>query len=467
MESDRPLLERTTAHAANFLEGLESRSVAPSATLDELRRSLGRRLPESGIPAEQVIDELVRDAEAGILGSAGGRFFGWVIGGGVPAAVAADWLTATWDQNAALYACGPAAAVVEEITGGWLKELLRLPKEASFAFTTGTQQGHVTALAAARSWLLDNCGWNVRRDGLAGSPPLRVLCGGAQHASIDRAIQLLGLGTKAIDNVGVDRDHRIDIDQMEREFTEHPDVPTIVCLQAGEINTGAFDPFIDACRLAHRYGAWVHIDGAFGLWATTSPRYEQLTAGIEQADSWTTDGHKWLNVPFDSGFVFVRDRAAHHAAMTIQASYLVTADDGDAGAARDQIDWNPEWSRRGRGMAVYAAIRSLGRSGISAMIERCADHAHRLVTELGALPNVEVLVAPAINQGLVRFLADNGDHDSHTDEVIRRIQAGGEAWFGGTTWNGVRAMRVSVINWQTTTTDIDRAITAVRETIDA
>ncbi|GAB3923885.1 aminotransferase class V-fold PLP-dependent enzyme [Kribbella albertanoniae] len=415
---------------------------------------MGRGLPEVGMTAEDVIDELVRDVDGGLLGSAGGRFFGWVIGGGVPAALAADWLTATWDQNAALYACGPAEAVIEEITGAWLKELLGLPAEASFAFTTGAQMAHVTALAAARHRLLADRGWDVERRGLFQAPPPRVLCGGEQHASIDRAVRMLGLGTDSLTAVGTGADSRIDLEALEREL--QIDAPTVVCLQAGEINTGAFDPFVEACEMAHRYGAWVHVDGAFGLWARVSPRYSTLLDGVELADSWTTDGHKWLNVPFDSGFAFVRDAAAHRAAMTTSASYLITG-----GAARDQIDWTPEWSRRGRAVPVYAAIRELGRDGIRAMIERCCDHARDLVRGLGALPGVEVLVEPAINQGLVRFLAADGDHDRRTDEVIARIQAGGEAWFGGTTWKGVRAMRVSVVNWQTSSSDVARAVAAV------
>jgi len=463
-----PLFEQVGAHAARFLEDLDTSPVAATATLAELRAALDGPLPETGLPPGQVLDELVRDVQGGILGSASGRFFGWVIGGGHPAAVAADWLTATWNQNAALYACGPAEAVIEEVAGRWLKQLLGLPAAASFAFTTGAQLAHVTALAAARGKLLADRGWNVERRGLAGAPALRVLAGGRQHASVDRAVRLLGLGTEALRGVGTDEAGRIDLAGLERALAADPAAATIVCLQAGEINTGAFDAFEPACRLARAHGAWVHVDGAFGLWAAISPRHAHLTAGVEQADSWTTDGHKWLNVPFDSGFVFVRDHAAHRTAMTVQASYLVTATqvaDAQAepsSAARDQIDWNPEWSRRGRGVAVYAVIRAFGRDGIQAMIERCCDHARRLVAGLGAMPGVQVLAEPEVNQGLVRFLAGDGNHDRRTDEIIDRIQASGEAWFGGTTWNGMRAMRVSVVNWRTSDRDVNRAIAAVR-----
>ncbi|RKT89268.1 pyridoxal phosphate-dependent decarboxylase family protein [Saccharopolyspora antimicrobica] len=461
----RELLERTAAHAAEFLAGLGSRPVAPGGSTAALREALGRSLPEEGMDDVRVVDELVRDTADGLLASAGGRFFGWVIGGGVPAAIAADWLTATWDQNAAMHACGPAVAVVEEVTGEWLKELLGLPSSASYAFTTGAQSAHVTALAAARHKLLADRGWDVERRGLAGAPALRVLTSGQQHASIDRAVRLLGLGTDQLHAVGADAEGRIDLVALERELAE-ADGPVVVCLQAGEINTGSFDPFEEACALAAARGAWVHVDGAFGLWAAVSDRHRHLLSGAGGADSWTTDAHKWLNVPFDSGLVFVRHPSAHRAAMSTRASYLVhaadtAAEDGTA-PARDQLDWNPEWSRRARAVPVYAAIRSLGRRGIAAMIDRCVGHAHRLVAGIGSLPGVEVLARPVINQGLVRFTAADGDHDARTDRVIGLVQRGGAAWFGGTTWNGVRAMRISVVNWRTDDQDVDRAVAAVR-----
>ncbi|MBB4935141.1 glutamate/tyrosine decarboxylase-like PLP-dependent enzyme [Lipingzhangella halophila] len=435
-----------------------------------MREALARRPPEEGSDDAQVIDELVRDSQAGVLASAGGRFFGWVIGGGIPAALAADWLTSTWDQNAALYACGPAVAIIEEITGDWLKQLLRLPPEASFAFTTGAQQAHVTALAAARTKILAGRGWNVERQGLMGAPAVRVLTSGHHHASIERAVRLLGLGTDCLHATEADECGRLDLVSLQRHLAEQ-DTPTIVCLQAGEINTGAFDSFTEACRLAHDHGAWVHVDGAFGLWAGVSERYRHLLAGVEHADSWTTDGHKWLNVPFDSGFAFVRHPDAHRTAMCTRASYLIHADDAGNGAAtrsaRDQIDWNPEWSRRARAVPVYAAIRALGRHGIAEVVERCSDRAYRLATRIGALEGAEPLVTPQINQGLVRFLAADGNHDARTEQVIEHVQQSGEAWFGATTWNGMRAMRISVVNWQTDDKDIDRAITAVRKAVDA
>lgn len=469
MTSRYQLLQQTAAQAAAFLDGLPQRPVAASATLAQLREALTRELPEESSDDAQVIDELVHDTEGGLLGSAGGRFFGWVIGGGIPAALAADWLTSTWDQNAALYACGPAVAVIEEIAGEWLKQLLGLPAEASFAFTTGAQQAHVTALAAARTKILADRGWNVELQGLMGAPALRVLTSGHHHASVERAIRLLGLGTGCLHATETDECGRVDLVSLQRQLAEH-DTPTIVCLQAGEINTGAFDSFTEACQLAHDHGAWVHVDGAFGLWAGVSERYRHLLAGVEHADSWTTDGHKWLNVPFDSGFAFVRQPGAHRNALSTRASYLIHAEDVENSSAtrsvRDQIDWNPEWSRRGRAVPVYAAIRALGRHGIAHIIERCSNHAYRLATEIGALEGAELLVTPQINQGLVRFLAADGNHDARTEHVIEHIQQSGEAWFGATTWNGMRAMRISVVNWQTDDEDITRAITAVRKAVD-
>ena len=469
MTSRYQLLQQTAAHAATFLDGLGHRPVAASASLAQLREALTRELPEESSDEAQVIDELVQDTEAGILGSAGGRFFGWVIGGGIPAALAADWLTSTWDQNAALYACGPAEAVIEEVAGDWLKQLLQLPAETSFAFTTGAQQAHVTALAAARTKILADRGWNVERQGLMGAPTVRVLTSGHQHASVERAIRLLGLGTDFLHATDTDECGRLELTSLQRHLAEQ-DTPTIVCLQAGEINTGAFDSFTEACRLAHDHGAWVHVDGAFGLWAGVSERYRHLLAGVEHADSWTTDGHKWLNVPFDSGFAFVRQPDAHRTAMSTRASYLIHAEDVENGSAtrpaRDQIDWNPEWSRRGRAVPVYAAIRALGRHGIADIIERCSNHAYRLATEIGTLEGAELLVTPQINQGLVRFLAADGNHDARTEHVIEHVQQSGEAWFGATTWNGMRAMRISVVNWNTDDGDITRAITAVRKAAD-
>jgi glutamate/tyrosine decarboxylase-like PLP-dependent enzyme len=450
------VLTAATAHAVRYLETLDERPIAASADLAELRRRLGKDFPETGMAATQVVDELVRDAEGGILGSSSGRFFGWVIGGTLPVALAADWLTATWDQNAASNVTAPAEAVVEEISGAWAKELLGLPRGASFAFVTGCQMAHTTALAAARHKLLRDRGWDVESAGLTGAPPLRLLTSANRHESIIRAVRLLGIGSAAIETVPSDELGRIDVASLEAVLRAGPGIATIVCLQAGDLNTGVFDNFARICPMARAAGAWVHVDGAFGLWVATSAQHRHLLEGAASADSWATDGHKWLNLPFDSGLVFVADPSAHSAAFSQSTSYAVPI-----ASLRNQKDWNPEWSRRGRGFPVYAAIRALGRSGIAEIVDRCCAHAARLVQGIGTLDGAEILASPIINQGLVRFRAADGDHDRRTDAVIKRIQDGGIAWFGGVTWHGKRAMRVSVCNWLTSDRDIDRAIAAV------
>jgi len=458
----KPALERAVSHALAHLESLDQLPVCASATLDELRARLDRPLTEQGRDAVTVIDELVRDVAGGILGNAGGRFFGWVIGGSLPAALAADWLVSTWDQNAAIHACGPAVAVMEEIAGRWLKDLLGLPSHASFAFTTGSQLAHVTALAAARNALLARCDWDVERRGLAGAPPIRVLSSQERHGSIERAVRLLGLGTENTIDLPVDSTGRLAVDTLAAALEATPRVPTIVILQAGDLHLGAFDPFNELVPLAHRYHAWVHVDGAFGLWVNVSPKRRHLLEGVERANSWTTDGHKWLNVPYDGGYVFVADPEAHLKSISHRTSYTTLVE-----GARDQIDWNPEWSRRARGVTTYAAIRQLGRQGIADLIDRTCHYARVLVTRIGDLPGVEVMWAPTVNQGLVRFLSPKPgaaavDHDARTDEVIARIVRSGEAFFGGTTWRGARCMRVSVCNWQTSDADIERAVGAVQ-----
>jgi glutamate/tyrosine decarboxylase-like PLP-dependent enzyme len=383
----------------------------------------------------------------------------------LPAALAADWLTAAWDQNATLYACGPAAAVVEEVAGGWLKELLGLPPRASFAFTSGCQMAHVTCLAAARHALLADAGWDVERRGLYGATPVRILSSGQRHGSIERATRLLGLGLEQLVFLPSDSRGRLDSTALELELRAEPSFPTILLLQAGDINVGAFDDFETLIPLAKRHGAWVHLDGAFGLWAAASPRYRHLLKGVADADSWAVDGHKWLNVPFDCGYAFVARPEAHKASMSHRAAYL-THDE----VARDEIDWNPEWSRRARGFSTYAALRELGRDGVAALVERCCRHAHALVTRIGNLRGAEVVWEPVINQGLVRFPdpsagATEADHDRRTDEVIASIVAAGEAFFGGTTWRGRRAMRVSVCNWQTSDEDVARAVHSVAKVL--
>jgi glutamate/tyrosine decarboxylase-like PLP-dependent enzyme len=460
-------LQTAVRHALAHIENLDALPVAATASLETLRTRLARPLADDGAPPGQVIEDLVRDSAGGIVASAGGRFYSWVIGGSVPAALAADWLTSAWDQNAGLYAAGPAAALVEEIAGEWLKELLGIPAGASFAFVTGCQMAHVTCLAAARHAVLERRGWDVEARGLCGAPAIRLLASRERHGSVKRAVRLLGMGSDNLIGLDTDDQGRLDPQALEQALAaghaaDH-NAPTIVILQAGELNTGVFDPFEQLIPIARRYNAWVHIDGAFGLWANASPRFRHLCAGAAAADSWATDGHKWLNVPYDCGYAFVADPHAQRAAMSYQASYWVFER-----AAREQIDWNPEWSRRARGFATYAAIRQLGRSGIAGIVERCCDCARALTLGIGRLPGAEVLWEPVINQGLVRFLDPGGQsHDRRTDEVIAAILASGEAFFGGVTWRGMRAMRISLCNWMTSERDVERVIRAVERAVEA
>jgi glutamate/tyrosine decarboxylase-like PLP-dependent enzyme len=457
----RESLEAAFQHSLDYLENLDCRPVAAGASLDTLRQRFGKSLADDGIAPDQVIAELVADVEGGIMGSAGGRYFAGVKGGALPAAVAADWLASAWDQNAVLYATGPAAAIVEETAGNWLKEIFGLPARASFALVTGCQMAHATCLAAARHAILAKRGWDVEQRGLFGAPPIRILSGRDRHGSTARAIRLLGLGLDQIIDLPTDDEGRLRVDALERALADDPNAPIIILTQAGEINTGAYDPFETIISIAHRYGAWVHVDGAIGLWAAANSRYEHLVRGVGQADSWATDGHKWLNVPYDCGYAFVADSDDHSASMVHRAPYLTH----DANA-RDPMEWTPEWSRRARGFPTYAALRQLGRKGVSGLVERCSKHAHSLVTRIGGLPGAEMLWEPIINQGLVRFLdptpgATDQDHDRRTDKIIDKICATGEAVFGGTTWRGRRAMRVSVCNWQTSDQDVERVINAV------
>jgi glutamate/tyrosine decarboxylase-like PLP-dependent enzyme len=447
----RELLHETADLAADFLESLPERPVFPSVEVEELRVRLGGPVPEGPTDPREVVHELAAVGDAAAVAIPGGRYFGFVIGGAVPAALAADWLTSTWDQNAGLYVAGPAASVVEEVAGAWLADLLRLPRAVSFAFVTGTQMAHATALAAARNHVLAEAGWDVERDGLNGAPPIRVLAGEKVHSTLPRALRLIGLGTGSIVPVAADDQGRMRADAL-RDAIGEGQGPTIVCAQAGEVNTGAFDPFDEIADAAADTGAWLHVDGAFGLWAAASPRFAHLVAGAERADSWSTDGHKWLNIPYDSGIVLCARPEAHRRAMSVHAEYLVHAGEG---GPRDQMDWTPEFSRRARGFPVYAAIRSLGRSGIAELVERCCDLARRFADGIAEVPGVEVLNDVVLNQVLFHF-----DSDEQTKAKLAAVQESGIAWMGGTAWAGRQAIRISVSNWQTTEEDIDRTVAA-------
>jgi glutamate/tyrosine decarboxylase-like PLP-dependent enzyme len=453
----RSLLEETAGLAATYLEGTAERPVGAIAGVQELRSSLGGPLPEIPSDPREVIASLAAAASPGLVASPSGRYFGFVIGGAVPAALAADWLTSTWDQNAGLYVTAPSAAVVEEVAGTWAAELLGLPDGVSFAFVTGCQMAHVTALAAARHAVLERVGWDVNERGLIGAPMIHVLVGAERHATVDRALRFLGLGSACIVPTPADTQGRM-IPAALREALAELDGPTIVCAQAGNVNTGSVDPLEEIADIAAQAGAWLHVDGAFGLWAAASPDLKNLVAGADRADSWATDAHKWLNVPYDSGIAFCAHPAAAQAAMSVRASYLVHA---DADGPRDELDWTPEFSRRARGFAVYAAIRSLGRSGIAEIVERCCAHARRFAEVLGATPGIEVLNDVVLNQVLVRFLDDGGDHDGRTRAVIAAVQDEGTCWLSGTTWRGLGAMRISVSNWATTSEDVERSLESI------
>ncbi len=459
----RPLLEDAAGHAAGFLEDLPDTRVAATATVEELRAALDGPLPEGPLDARAVVSDLAAAAGPGLLASAGSRYFGFVIGGSHPAALAADWLTSAWDQNAGLYVISPAASVVEEVCGAWLVDLFGLPEGCSFGFVTGCQMANFTGLAAARYHVLADKGWDVETAGLAGAPPIRVVTGEERHVTIDRALRFLGLGTASVRAVPADGQGRMRPDALRTALAESSG-PTIVCAQAGNVNTGAIDHLDEICDAAHAAGAWVHVDGAFGLWAAASPAKRSLVRGIERADSWATDAHKWLNVPYDSGLVFCARPDSHRAAMAASAGYLVQGGDS---RERDAFDWNPEASRRARGFPVYAAIRSLGREGISDLVDRCCAHARRFADALASEPGVEVLNDVTLNQVLVRFDDPGGDHDGRTREVIRRVQQDGTCWLGGTTWQGKAAMRISVSNWSTTTEDVDLSVAAILRAADA
>jgi glutamate/tyrosine decarboxylase-like PLP-dependent enzyme len=457
---DETLLSRTTELALGFLGSLDDRPVGASAGRDRLLADLGGPLPDDGVDPLRVIEDLAGAADAGLIAIPGPRYFGFVIGGSLPAALAADWLTSTWDQNAGLFAAGPAASVVEEVVGSWLIDLLGLPDGTSLGLTTGCQMAHFTCLAAARHAVLDRAGWDVEERGLFGAPEIDVVVGAEAHNTIQTALQYLGLGRSRVIAVEADEQGRIRLDALARLLPEG-DRPLIVCLQAGNVNTGAFDPLGEGIELvrSRRPEAWAHVDGAFGMWAAASPNLRHLTAGYETADSWATDGHKWLNVPYDCGYAFVRDPAAHAAALSPQsAAYIVYGT-----AERDESRWVPELSRRARGFATYAALRSLGRSGVAELVDRCCRLAGRMADGLRAGgTDVEILNDVVLDQILVRFKGSGAlDADARTREVVRRVQDDGTCWLSGTTWHGMAAMRVSIVNWSTTDDDVDRSVAAI------
>jgi glutamate/tyrosine decarboxylase-like PLP-dependent enzyme len=454
---ERELLADVADYGARFLGTLEERRIQPTVKPDELRAALAGPLPDGPTDAREVTRRLIEAVEPGIHVNASGRYFGFVIGGELPAALAADWLTTLWDQNAGLYVSGPSASVAEEVVIGWLVELFGLPDGVSAGFVTGAQMAHFVALAAARHHVLEEAGCDLARDGLQGAPPIRVLVGEDRHVTIDRALRLLGIGARQLVPVATDDQGRLRPAELERALAAGSG-PTIVCAQAGEVNTGSFDPFPTIADAAADAGAWLHVDGAFGLWAAVSESRRHLLEGIERADSWATDAHKWLNVPYDSGLVFCAHPNAHRAAMGTHASYLIHS---EPGTERDQMDWVPEFSRRARGFAVYAALASLGRAGVVDLVERSCRHAARFAELLSVDAGVRVLNDVVLNQVLVRF----DDDDEITRGVVRGVQEDGTCFVSGTTWRGSAAMRISVSNWRTTSTDVERSVEAIRRAL--
>ena len=438
------LLNDAAARATRYLEELGDRRVAPSRRALEALEELDHPFPNEATRPERVLEILDRVGSPATVGMAGGRYFGFVIGGSLPAALAANWLAGAWDQNAGLFVSSPIATVLEDISLRWLLDALRLPAECGGGFVTGATVANFTALAAARHAVLAQAGWDVETDGLFGAPPVTVVVGAEAHPSLIKALGLLGMGRARVMTVPADSQGR-----MRAEAFPKIAPPAIVCIQAGNVNSGAFDPAVQICALAHDSGAWVHVDAAFGLWAAASPQYAHLTTGVADADSWATDAHKWLNVPYDSGLAFVRNSEHLNRAMSLTAAYL------PQGAHREPSQYTPELSRRARGVEIWAALRSLGRSGLAELIERTCRHARRFAKGLRA-NGYEILNDVELNQVLVSF----GDGEK-TRRVIERIQSDGVCWCGGTVWQDRVAMRISISSWATTDDDVGRSLDAI------
>jgi glutamate/tyrosine decarboxylase-like PLP-dependent enzyme len=454
MADERKILERVLEEATGFLDGLPGRRVAARTDVDGVAAALRRPLPEQGAEPMEVIEELIAGAEPGVLAIPSGRFFGWVMGGVLPVTLAADWLTSTWDQNAGLLVSSPAAAGAEWVASEWLLDLLGLPGNSAVGFVTGAMIANFTCLAAARHDVLRRAGWDVEGDGLHGAPPVTVIVGEERHETVDVALRFLGLGEQRTLTVPADDQGRIRLDALTDILAQVGNTPLIVCLQAGNVHSGAFDPIAEAVDLAHQYGAWVHVDGAFGLWAAASAQYRHLVAGVERADSWASDAHKTLNVPYDSGLAIVAKAEAMYAAMGVHAAYLIQDE------RPDPFSTVPEFSRRARGFPVWAALRSLGRRGVAEMVERFCRHARRFAAGLAELDGVRVVNDVVFTQVCVSFGTDEA-----TREVATRLLRDGTAWMTPSTWHGQAVLRISVSNWRTTEEDVDRTLAAVRRVL--
>ena len=448
----RALLHHTADHAADFLETLDDRAVAAPATYSDMISAFEGDVPERGRPSTEVIDDLVARALRGLEGMPSARYFGFVIGGHLDAALAADNLTSAWDQNTTLAASTPAAAACEEVVGRQLASVLGLPEGLSCALVTGGMMANFTGLAAARHSVLRTHGWDCGSDGLQGAPRVRLVVGAERHSTVDRSLRYLGFGASALEVVDVDDQGAMRTDALAQVLASKPKGPTIVCAQAGNVNSGAFDPFEQICEVADAHGAWVHVDGAFGLWAGASPSRRHLVAGVEGADSWATDAHKWLNVPYDCGITLTAHPGDHAAAFGFRADYLVFSE-----GKRDPADFTPEASRRARAFPVWAALQSLGRAGVADLVDRCCARAGQFADALRSIPGVEVANDVVLNQIVVRFPGLDG--------VLEAIVATGACVVTPTTWRGEPGVRISVSNWQTSERDVERSVDAIRAAV--
>ncbi len=448
-ESLSSIIDNVAHHAASWFASLRERPVPARITADELNQFLGGQLPDEGSGADVVTDLLAKLGTSGTVASAGPRYFGFVVGGSLPAAVAADWLVSAWDQNAGIYVLSPLVSVIEQIAGSWLKQLVDLPSTMSFGFVTGGHMANFTGLAAGRHRVLRDAGWDVESEGLFGAPPVEVVVSEEAHYTISTALRFLGLGANRVRGISTDENGRMRADELAAAVRGGKG-PCIICAQAGNVNTGAFDPLPQIADVAKERGAWLHVDAAFGLWAAASPARAALVRGIDKADSVASDAHKWLNVPYDCGLIFCADEAAHRGAMSLAAAYIIATSE-----QRDPHEFVPEESRRARAVPVYAALRSIGRRGFAELIERNCRQARCFADRLRTA-GFEVLNEVDLNQVLVSF-----GSPEQTRRTIAAVQHDGTCWCGGTIWKGRTAMRISVCNWSTTDDDVDRSIDAI------
>ena len=458
MDPTEALANRAASHACAYLADIRDRPVGATSSGDDLRERLGGSLPARGEDPIHVLDRIAEAGRTGTVASQGPRYFGFVTGGSIPGAMVTDWLVSAWDQNAQMFVMSPIAAVVEQIVAGWLTELFGLPAAWSVGFVTGAQMANFTALITARHHLLQQAGWDVERHGLFGAPPIEVVVSDESHRTIYTALRMLGLGAERVRRVETDAQGRMRPVGLEA-ILRRGRGPCIVCTQIGNVNTGAADPIPAIAPLTRARGAWLHVDGAFGLWAAASPSMRPLAAGIDQADSLATDGHKWLNVPYDSGLVLTAHPESHQQSMLMPAHYIQMTP-----GEREPRAFTPDESRRARALPMYAALRVLGRDGVSDMVDRCCAMARRMALRLASHAYVRILNEVVLNQVLVQFRPPDGDDAAAaalTQQVVASVQQEGTCWAGGTKWHGQTAMRVSISNWSTTAEDIDRSAAAI------